>query len=166
MQEMNSLGKFVMTIIVVAMVLAIGLIILGEVKTSIGDDVPSTSVVENVTYVNGTYVQLAHTGVIRRSCSIVTNHTGGTINLTTSLTDWGYICTKADGVRINFIDNVSTNNITQPITVTYSYANGDAAYNATGTNITKLATIPTWIGILITVALAFIVLGYFYSRNN
>jgi len=40
------------------------------------------------------------------------------------------------------------------------------AYSATGTIITKLATIPTWIGILITVALAFIVLGYFYSRRE
>jgi len=39
------------------------------------------------------------------------------------------------------------------------------AYNATGTIIAKLATVPTWIGILITVALAFIVLGYFYTRG-
>jgi len=41
----------------------------------------------------------------------------------------------------------------------------ESAYNATGTIITKLATVPTWIGILITVALAFIVLGYFYTRG-
>ena len=40
-----------------------------------------------------------------------------------------------------------------------------AAFQATGEIITKLATVPTWIGIMITVALAFIVLGYFYSRN-
>ena len=39
------------------------------------------------------------------------------------------------------------------------------ASNATGSIITKLATVPTWIGILITVALAFIVLGYFYQRQ-
>jgi len=37
---------------------------------------------------------------------------------------------------------------------------------ATGTIITKLATVPTWIGILITVALAFIVLGYFYGGSR
>lgn len=41
-----------------------------------------------------------------------------------------------------------------------------AASNATGTIITKLATVPTWIGILITVALAFIVLGYFYGGKR
>ena len=39
------------------------------------------------------------------------------------------------------------------------------ASEATGSIITKLATVPTWIGILITVALAFIVLGYFYNRG-
>ena len=36
---------------------------------------------------------------------------------------------------------------------------------ATADIITKLATVPTWIGILITVSLAFIVLGYFYARG-
>jgi len=40
------------------------------------------------------------------------------------------------------------------------------AYNATGAIVTKLATVPTWIGILITVALAFIVLGYFYGGSR
>ena len=42
---------------------------------------------------------------------------------------------------------------------------GSNAANATDAIETKLATIPTWIGILITVALAFIVLGYFYGRR-
>lgn len=41
-----------------------------------------------------------------------------------------------------------------------------AAYNSTGAMISKLGTVPTWIGILITVALAFIVLGYFYTRST
>jgi ABC-type antimicrobial peptide transport system permease subunit len=39
-----------------------------------------------------------------------------------------------------------------------------AAYNATVSIQTQMATIPQWIGIIITVALAFIVLGYFYNR--
>jgi len=38
------------------------------------------------------------------------------------------------------------------------------ASNATGAIITQLGTVPNWIGIIITVALAFIVLGYFYNR--
>ena len=40
------------------------------------------------------------------------------------------------------------------------------AYTSTGTILTKLATVPTWVGIIIVVALAFIVLGYFYTRNR
>jgi hypothetical protein len=46
-----------------------------------------------------------------------------------------------------------------------STTENSTAYNSTGTIITKLATVPTWIGILITVALAFIVLSYFYTRG-
>ena len=40
-----------------------------------------------------------------------------------------------------------------------------SAFTATDTLSAKLGTVPTWIGILITVAMAFIVLGYFYSRR-
>jgi hypothetical protein len=41
-----------------------------------------------------------------------------------------------------------------------------AEYNASSTMITKLAVIPTWVGIIIVVALAFIVLGFFYGRSQ
>jgi len=41
-----------------------------------------------------------------------------------------------------------------------------AEYNATGSIITKLGTVPTWIGIIITVSLAFIVLGYFFMKGR
>ena len=37
---------------------------------------------------------------------------------------------------------------------------------ATGSIITKLATVPTWIGIIIIVALAFIVLSFFIGRRQ
>ncbi len=43
-------------------------------------------------------------------------------------------------------------------------ANTTAAGNATGSILVQLGTVPNWIGILITVALAFIVLGYFYNK--
>jgi hypothetical protein len=45
------------------------------------------------------------------------------------------------------------------------YTNCGAAYNATSDIVTKLSTVPTWIGIIIVVALAFIVLGYFYLKK-
>ena len=41
-----------------------------------------------------------------------------------------------------------------------------AEYTAAGTMATKLGTIPTWVGIVIVVALAFMVLGYFYGRER
>ena len=41
-----------------------------------------------------------------------------------------------------------------------------AAYNATTSIITKLATVPTWIGIIIIVALAFIVLSFFIGKRQ
>lgn len=44
------------------------------------------------------------------------------------------------------------------------YTDCGAAYNTTNSVITQLATVPQWIGIIITVALAFIVLGYFYNK--
>lgn len=40
------------------------------------------------------------------------------------------------------------------------------SYTATGSIMTKLATVPTWVGIVIVVALAFIVLGFFYMRGQ
>jgi len=41
-----------------------------------------------------------------------------------------------------------------------------AAYNSTQTMIGKVATIPTWVGILIVVAMAFLVMAYFTSRRS
>ena len=41
-----------------------------------------------------------------------------------------------------------------------------AASNATDAIVTKLATVPTWIGIIIIVALAFIVLSFFIGKRQ
>ena len=51
-------------------------------------------------------------------------------------------------------------------TTTTDIAGCGAAYNATTSIITKLATVPTWIGIIIIVALAFIVLSFFIGRRQ
>ena len=108
---MSGIQGMVMAIVGVAVVLAVGLIVLGELKTT----------------ADGTCVNSTVSGIY--------NSTGGT-----GAGPYGYC---ADGTL---------------------YANTGGG--ATGTVINKLATVPTWIGILITVALAFIVLGYFYSRRG
>ena len=41
-----------------------------------------------------------------------------------------------------------------------------AAYNAIGSTVTKMATVPTWIGLIIIAGLAFIVLGFFMYRGG
>ena len=41
-----------------------------------------------------------------------------------------------------------------------------AASNATDSIVVKLATVPTWIGIIIIVALAFIVLSFFIGKRQ
>ena len=40
-----------------------------------------------------------------------------------------------------------------------------AAYNAIGVTVTKMSTVPTWIGLIIIAGLAFIVLGFFMYRG-
>ena len=42
---------------------------------------------------------------------------------------------------------------------------GSAAANATDDIIDELAGVPTWIGIIIVVALAMVVLAYFFSKR-
>ena len=154
MMEKNGLQTFIMTIIGVAILLTIGLVILQQFQTSIGDRISATSISnESVTYIDATNVALSYSG-FELSCSEVRNATGA---VETSL----YSCSTSGIIVLN---GTGTNN-SNTVYVDYNYKTGDSAYNATGTNITKLATVPTWIGILITVALAFIVLGYFYSRK-
>jgi hypothetical protein len=62
-------------------------------------------------------------------------------------------------IVLNSLKDASTSDGTSTGTPT-------AASNATGSIITKLATVPTWIGIIIIVALAFIVLSFFMGRKQ
>jgi type II secretory pathway component PulF len=40
-----------------------------------------------------------------------------------------------------------------------------AEYNATGSMITKVGTVPTWVGLLVVVFFAGLILSFFYMRN-
>ena len=62
-------------------------------------------------------------------------------------------------IVLNEMKNATTSDGTSTGTATN-------ASTATGTIITKLATVPTWIGIIIIVALAFIVLSFFIGRRQ
>jgi len=54
------------------------------------------------------------------------------------------------GIECNAVNNTACN----------------AQYNTTTAIVSQMAGIPTWIGIIITVSLAFIVLGYFFMKRG
>ena len=62
-------------------------------------------------------------------------------------------------IVLNELRNAST-------TTGLSTGTATAASNATDAIVVKLATVPTWIGIIIIVALAFIVLSFFIGRRQ
>ena len=166
--EMDSgVGKFVMVIVAVAMTLTIGLLILGEFKTSIGTDISGTGYTnENLTWSNNTYVALTNQG-FSSVCNQITNasvdvgESSLTVGTDVDNGNYSIIC-DANGVKVIAY---TTSYLSPYMNVNYTVKVGNEQYNATGSNISKLGTVPTWIGILITVALAFIVMGYFYSRR-
>ena len=106
----GNIQGFILSIVGVAVVLAVGLIVLSQLSINAGNA--------------GVY-----------SCN---NATFPTVN--------GSLCGNATASPLNGVLATTT------------------AGNATNSIITQLATVPQWIGIIITVALAFIVLGYFYNR--
>lgn len=62
-------------------------------------------------------------------------------------------------IVLNEMKNASTSDGTSTGTATNASV-------TTSTIITKMATVPTWIGIIIIVALAFIVLSFFMGRRQ
>jgi len=111
-KQVGGMQAFILAIVGVAVVLAVGLIVLTELQGS-----------------------------------TVTTGTDGIINST-------HYCAGAGG-SWNTTDCTVGTATALP-----------SAYTSTGSILTKLATVPTWIGIIIVVALAFIVLGYFYSKRG
>ena len=107
----GNIQGFILSIVGVAVVLAVGLIVLANVQNTVA--IANTCNDATIPTLNGTNVAECY------------NATGATTNISTHTT---------------------------------------VAYNATGSILSQMATIPNWIGIIITVALAFIVLGYFYNR--
>jgi len=157
---MGNTQMFVMSIIGIAVVLFVGLVIIGQLQTTTIDAITATSYSnESFTFANATATALSGTCVGDTiSCSALYNNSANTVEIGSG----NYTCS---GSSITVTDNEGLN-LPATLYVDYSCKNASTAYNAAGTIQTKLSTIPTWIGILITVALAFIVLGYFYGRRQ
>ena len=137
MVESNNVSAFVLSILGVAFVLVIGLIILGQFRSNIGTQCQPWITADT----NGTYACQHYECV---------NNTHQTVATAYTLNSTRVNCYNATAYGVA--------NDTQ-LTATVS-----GAYNATAGIQSNLSSVPNWIGILITVALAFIVLGYFYNR--
>ena len=163
--QVGGLQAFILSIVTVAIVLAIGLIVLSELRTTTKTLGTTSAINETVaiTQVGGLgtgsvsvggdlFVGASAARNASTSESILTLGTIGPQNVSVSSTG---------GVTIN-ATAVNTSNIR----LDYSHYTPSAAYNSTGTIITKLATVPTWIGIIIIVSLAFIVLSFFIGKRQ
>jgi hypothetical protein len=145
---------FVLSIITVAIVLAIGLLVLTELTSTAKTLEPLTSVV------NDSVTLTSNTGSVGQSALFVA--ATQCQNLTGSIVALGGDCNvSSSGV-------VTTNpaNFSGIALIDYSHYTASAAYNSTGSIIAKLATVPTWLGIVIIVSLAFIVLSFFLGKRQ
>lgn len=151
---MENIQGFILSIIGVALVLAVGLIVLGQLRTNVGT---TCSGLGYDAVMNGTAGVVDKNGTLLCQRYICDNNTfgaSGTGAYTVNATRTG--CYNASS---------SVDDINGTMTITQLPANVPAAYNSTGSIQSNLSSIPNWIGIIITVVLAFIVLGYFYNKN-
>lgn len=133
-----------MSIVGIALVLVVGLIVLSQLQTNTAQDIACQSFGSTTADANGTYF-CQHYECVNNTHQTLADAAKYTLNSTRA----NCYNTSAYGVRNN-------TQLTSTIPL---------AYNATGSISQNLSGIPNWIGILITVALAFIVLGYFYTRQ-
>lgn len=149
-----------MAIVGVAVILAVGLIVMSEMQTATLDtEAASSHINSTLTLTTDVFTQIS--GCVSEENVVISLLFNSSYSPAKILNTDNY---SISGNTIN-VTNKGDESTGTTFNVSYSCKIGNSAYNATGTNITKLATVPTWIGILITVALAFIVLGYFYRRE-
>ena len=142
----EDIQGFILSIVGIGVVLAVGLIVLAQLGNSIGT--PCQNVNES-SRINGT-----------DRCQYYTcfNNSRGATGSGIYAPNSTYAnCFNATGAAITGEAGILQIE-DKPSTLT-------AAFNSTRSITTQLSTVPNWIGILITVALAFIVLGYFYNRG-
>ena len=149
--QVGGLQGFILSIVTVAIVLAVGLIILNELRT-VAKELDSTSISNESVATAGT---LSQSGELFIGASACRNGSANVVEL-------GVNC-NVSGTGVVTLDplNFSGNGF-----IDYSHFVSSGAFNATGSILTKLATVPTWIGIIIIVALAFIVLSFFIGKRQ
>ena len=164
--QVGGLQGFILSIITVAVVLAVGLIVLAEMK-DVAKEIEPASVIlnETVTIVQsgdlGTGALAQHSLFIGASACRNASVNEEVINLG-SIGSAHWNCSVNTGT---VTVNVSVVNTTS-VRIDYTHFTASGAFNSTGSIITKLATVPTWIGVIIIIALAFIVLSFFIGKRQ
>ena len=154
--HVGGIQDFILSIVTIAIVLAIGLIVLSEFGTTAKELRTTTSTNSTVT-LSSSVGQVAQGGVLFISASGCRNASDPETNFALNT---GCNITSTGGVTVNSTASSSS------VRIDYTHFTPSAAYNSTNTIITKLATVPTWIGIIIIVALAFIVLSFFIGKRQ
>lgn len=151
--QVNSLQNFVMTIVTITIVLAIGLIVLSEMKGA-SKEMETSSVSNESVATSGSTV-----------------NQGGELFITVSACRNASMTTIPTGIYCNIS---STGEVTFDTTnfssggayIDYIHYTPSAAYNSTETILIKMTLMPTWIGIIIIVALSSMVLMYFIGKRQ
>ena len=150
--QTGGLQGFILSIVTVSIVLAIGLIVLQELRTTTKE--LGTSTTSNESVASGSSV--SQSGELFIGASACRNASMNNVPLA------GIYCNVSGTGAVSLNPaNFSGNGF-----IDYTHYVASAAYNSTGSLITKLATVPTWIGIIIIVALAFIVLSFFIGKRQ
>ena len=151
--QVGGLQGFILSIVTVSIVLAIGLIVMSEMRTTAKEMDTTSALNESV----ATGATLNQGGELFISASACRNGTMVNVNLASAQCN----VSSTGLVSLSPVNFSGTGGW-----IDYTHYTASAAYNATGTIITKLATVPTWIGIIIIVALAFIVLSFFIGKRQ
>ena len=166
--QVGGLQGFILAIVTVAIVLAIGLIVLSELQETSKELGTVSAVNESVTLsgsgslANGTLSQ-ANLLIGASACrNVSATETADVIDITLGSIGSANCSVSSLGRVTVDVSQVNTSNIK----VDYTLFDPSAAFNSSGSIITKMATIPTWIGIIIIIALAFIVLSFFISKRQ
>ncbi len=148
--QVGGLQGFILSIITVAIVLAIGLIVMNELQETA--KVLDTETSLNETVAQGDSVSQNPLFISASACRNITNEINIPLGIDCNVSSTGVVSLNPENGSSARID--------------YTYWSPNAAFNSSRTIITKLATIPTWIGIIIIVALAFIVLSFFIGKRQ
>jgi len=147
--QVGGLQGFILSIVTIAVVLAIGLIVMNEMR-DVAKEMNTNSVLNETIADAGTLTQAGELFVGASACRNLSDQVPYTIGTDCNISSLGVV-TSANGSTMS---------------VDYTHYDPSAAFNSSGTIITKLATVPTWIGIIIIISLAFIVLAFFIGKRQ